>query len=151
IEGRGELPGATSAVMEMCIDNPREGFSNIFDTHPPVGARVAALVKFAGGHDPGPLALPAPSEAQADESDDADQPTHAAPWGGSPCGAGRGGGRPAAPGQRRAVRAERAAGRARLPAVGRRRARPLGTAPEIAGTLSLSASDPSGPRRLRVG
>ena len=23
IEGRGELPGATSAVMEMCIDNPR--------------------------------------------------------------------------------------------------------------------------------
>src|SRR3989442_13511034 len=49
IEGRGELPGATSAVMEMCIDNPREGFSNIFDTHPPVDARVAALVKFAGG------------------------------------------------------------------------------------------------------
>src|SRR5262249_1884430 len=52
IEGRGELAGATSAVMEMCIDNPREGFSNIFDTHPPIDARVAALVKFAGGHDP---------------------------------------------------------------------------------------------------
>src|ERR1044072_5968982 len=33
IEGRGELPGATSAVMEMCIDNPRERFSNIFYTH----------------------------------------------------------------------------------------------------------------------
>ncbi|MFI4971557.1 MAG: M48 family metallopeptidase, partial [Hyphomicrobiales bacterium] len=32
IEGRGEIPGANSAVMEMCIDNPREGFSNIFDT-----------------------------------------------------------------------------------------------------------------------
>jgi heat shock protein HtpX len=60
IEGRGELEGATSAVMEMCIDNPREDFSNIFDTHPPIDARVAALVKFAGGHDPGPLALPAP-------------------------------------------------------------------------------------------
>jgi heat shock protein HtpX len=69
--------------MEMCIDNPREGFSNIFDTHPPVGARVAALVKFAGGHDPGPLALPAPSEAQAGESEDADQPAAAGPWGGS--------------------------------------------------------------------
>ena len=26
IEGRGELPGATSAVMEMCLDNPRQGF-----------------------------------------------------------------------------------------------------------------------------
>ena len=52
IEGRGEIPSATSAVMEMCIDNPREGFSNIFDTHPSVDKRVEALVKFAGGHDP---------------------------------------------------------------------------------------------------
>src|SRR5256884_1279962 len=58
IEGRGELPGATSAVMEMCIDNPREGFSDIFGTHPSVGARVAALVKFAGGHHPGRPARP---------------------------------------------------------------------------------------------
>jgi heat shock protein HtpX len=30
IEGRGELPGATSAVMELCLDNPREGFSDLF-------------------------------------------------------------------------------------------------------------------------
>ena len=52
------MPGATSAVMEMCIDNPREGFGELFDTHPTVEARVAALVKFAGGHDPGPIALP---------------------------------------------------------------------------------------------
>jgi heat shock protein HtpX len=58
IEGRGELPGATSAVMELCVDNPREGFSDLFATHPSVAARVQALVKFAGGHDPGPLALP---------------------------------------------------------------------------------------------
>ncbi len=67
IEGRGELAGATSAVMEMCIDNPREGFSNIFDTHPTVDARVAALVQFAGGHDPGPLALPEPSAVRSDD------------------------------------------------------------------------------------
>src|SRR6201984_199388 len=60
IEGRGELPGATSAVMEMCLDNPRQGFGELFDTHPSVDSRVAALVKFAGGHDPGPLALPPP-------------------------------------------------------------------------------------------
>jgi heat shock protein HtpX len=80
IEGRGELPGATSAVMEMCVDNPREGFSNIFDTHPPVDARVAALVKFAGGHDPGPLALPPPGEESTnEESESADQP--GGPWG----------------------------------------------------------------------
>jgi heat shock protein HtpX len=62
IEGRGELPGATSAVMEMCVDNPREGFADLFATHPSVDRRVAALVQFAGGHDPGPIALPPPDE-----------------------------------------------------------------------------------------
>jgi heat shock protein HtpX len=58
IEGRGELAGATSAVMEMCLDNPREEFSDLFATHPPIEQRIQAIIKFAGGHDPGPLALP---------------------------------------------------------------------------------------------
>ena len=75
IEGRGELPGATSAVMEMCVDNPRTGFGELFDTHPPIDKRIEALIKFAGGRDPGPLALPAPTE-----SDTADAQT-AGPWG----------------------------------------------------------------------
>jgi len=62
----------------MCIDNPRTGFSNIFDTHPPVDKRVEALVKFAGGHDPGPLTLRAPDEpAQI-----ASEPPAGGPWGG---------------------------------------------------------------------
>src|SRR5580693_1776777 len=65
IEGRGELPGATSAVMEMCVDNPREEFSDLFDTHPSVDKRVEALIKFAGGHDPGPIAL-APAESTSE-------------------------------------------------------------------------------------
>jgi heat shock protein HtpX len=97
IEGRGELPGATSAVMEMCIDNPREGFGELFDTHPSVDNRVAALVKFAGGHDPGPIALPAPGEDddQSDSDDDrsdSDQPPSGGPWGSTestPAGANR--------------------------------------------------------------
>jgi heat shock protein HtpX len=46
----------------MCIDNPREGFGELFDTHPPIEKRIQALMKFAGGHDPGPLALPEPHE-----------------------------------------------------------------------------------------
>ena len=58
IENRGELEGATSAVMEMCVDNPRSGFADLFATHPSIDSRVAAIVKFAGGHDPGPIALP---------------------------------------------------------------------------------------------
>ena len=63
IENRGELPGATSAVMELCVDNPREGFADLFATHPSVDSRVKALVQFAGGHDPGPLALPSDAPA----------------------------------------------------------------------------------------
>jgi heat shock protein HtpX len=90
IEGRGEIPGANSAVMEMCIDNPREGFSNIFDTHPPVEKRVEALVKFAGGHDPGPLQIAPPHKHDGDgEQDDGDEQPDAGkrtpaggPWGG---------------------------------------------------------------------
>lgn len=62
IEGRGELNGATSAVMEMCIDNPREGFADLFATHPSVDSRIKALVQYAGGRDPGPLALPSDSQ-----------------------------------------------------------------------------------------
>jgi heat shock protein HtpX len=73
IEGRGELAGATSAVMEMCVDNPREEFSDLFATHPPIEQRIQAIMKFAGGHDPGPLALP-------DEAG----PAHDSPPGGDP-------------------------------------------------------------------
>jgi len=76
IERRGELERAPSAVMEMCVDNPREGFGELFDTHPSVDSRVAALIKFAGGHDPGPLALPPP----ASDTDDSEV-TPGGPWG----------------------------------------------------------------------
>jgi len=73
IENRGELEGANSGVMEMCIDNPREGFENIFDTHPSVGKRVDALVRYAGGHDPGPLAVPQFDDMQEPQDGPADQ------------------------------------------------------------------------------
>ena len=86
IENRGELTGATSAVMELCVDNPREGFADLFATHPSVDARVQALVKYAGGHDPGRLALPS---NRADEPDDRPRtpansqapPASPGPWG----------------------------------------------------------------------
>ncbi len=84
IEGRGELTRANSAVMEMCIDNPREGFADIFATHPSVDKRVEALVKFAGGHDPGPLALPGGDELAQIESAPEDSSAASGPWGGTP-------------------------------------------------------------------
>jgi heat shock protein HtpX len=72
IENRGELPGATSAVMELCVDNPRESFADLFATHPSVNARVQALVEFAGGHDPGSLAPPSDTAGGPDRQ--AEQP-----------------------------------------------------------------------------
>jgi len=86
IEGRGELPGSNSGIMEMCVDNPREGFVDLFATHPSVQSRVDALVRLAGGHDPGPVALPEPEadalpapqpEPQAEP--DAEQPASETP------------------------------------------------------------------------
>jgi len=81
IEGRGELPGTTSAIMEMCVDNPREGFADLFATHPSIDRRVQALVKFAGGHDPGPIE-PSSIEvgAQTDVAD-GERGSGPRPWG----------------------------------------------------------------------
>jgi len=97
IEGRGELEGATSAVMEMCIDNPREGFADLFATHPSIDSRIKALVQYAGGRDPGPMPIPDPSRTPSDidqpfdrTPDDFGTPAGSPgrpakePWGGSP-------------------------------------------------------------------
>lgn len=89
IENRGELEGATSAVMEMCIDNPRQGFADLFATHPSVDSRVKALVQFAGGHDSGPIELPSeprviPSQTEAESASPdvaSPAPPPAGPWG----------------------------------------------------------------------
>jgi heat shock protein HtpX len=67
IEGRGELADVPSAIMEMCVDNPRSGFVDLFATHPPIEKRINSLVEFAGGHDPGPIALPLPAEPALDD------------------------------------------------------------------------------------
>src|SRR5579863_1579458 len=84
IENRGELPGATSAVMELCLDNPREGFADLFATHPSVESRVEALVKYAGGHDPGPLTLPSDATNEPDNQlqppGDTPPPLPKGPW-----------------------------------------------------------------------
>jgi heat shock protein HtpX len=73
-------------VMEMCLDNPREEFSDLFATHPPIEQRIQAIIKFAGGHDPGPLALSdqsLPDQAAPDQApapNDEPQAVPAGPW-----------------------------------------------------------------------
>ncbi|MCB8821152.1 M48 family metallopeptidase [Microvirga rosea] len=65
IEGKGELEGVPSAVMELCLDNPRSGFADLFATHPSVEDRIAALVRYAGGHAPASEAQPPATEPAA--------------------------------------------------------------------------------------
>ncbi len=95
IENRGELEGVTSAVMEMCVDNPRAGFADLFASHPSIDSRVSALVRMAGGHDPGPIAaLPELGEAreQSAPAQGAEEaaPNASGPWGPLPLPGGRG-------------------------------------------------------------
>lgn len=52
ISGNSDLKSAPSSIMEMCVDNPRHGFSSLLATHPPIEKRIEALVRHAGGHMP---------------------------------------------------------------------------------------------------
>jgi heat shock protein HtpX len=69
IAGHSEL-AAPAQVQEMFLDHPRErGLARLFATHPSIDDRVAALVKFGGGHDMGPIAeAPATAPTTADSS-----------------------------------------------------------------------------------
>src|SRR5438034_1008624 len=60
-------------VIAVGRDHPRAGFSNIVDTHPSVEPRSHAIVEFAGGHDPGPLALPPPDAQEEPQALPADE------------------------------------------------------------------------------
>ncbi|MFO1185524.1 MAG: M48 family metalloprotease [Bauldia sp.] len=82
IEGRAEIK-APSQIREMFLENAHGGgAARLFFTHPTIDARVAALVRYSGGHDPGrldnapPPASPA-IEAGAKSSDDRPE---SGPW-----------------------------------------------------------------------
>jgi heat shock protein HtpX len=74
VSGKGEIEGATSGVMEMCLDNPRSGFADLFSSHPSMEDRIEALKKFGGGRDE----LPAPRSAGPAAAPDA---PGSGPWG----------------------------------------------------------------------
>jgi heat shock protein HtpX len=55
IQSKGELPAVPSGVMELCLDNPRSGFKDLYASHPSIEKRVEALVRYAGAT---PVTLP---------------------------------------------------------------------------------------------
>lgn len=65
IEGRSDLPAVPDQVRAMFLDDQKNARGGrLWATHPPIAARIEALVRHAGGRDPGPIAaLPPPADA----------------------------------------------------------------------------------------
>ena len=67
IDARSAMPALPGQVQAMLIDSPEETLgSKWLATHPAMEERIAALVRFAGGRDPGPMLR----EKAADPSDE---------------------------------------------------------------------------------
>lgn len=97
ISGRAEMEGVPSSVMEMCVENPRVGFTALLSTHPAIEDRVKALEKHMGGRRPPPEMLtlrPTPAELIAAQEAESTEPASSGtqtplppgPWGGLPGG-----------------------------------------------------------------
>lgn len=77
VEGRADMPEVSPQVRALFLEDAGDSaLSSLMATHPPIPDRVAALVRFAGGRDPGPIERPAIAEdetppwAQQDASDE---------------------------------------------------------------------------------
>jgi heat shock protein HtpX len=76
VEGNADMPEVSPQVRALFLEDAGDSaLSSLMATHPPIGNRVAALVKFAGGRDPGPISLPpppadTPAWAQHDATDE---------------------------------------------------------------------------------
>lgn len=99
VEGRAAMPEVSPQVRALFLEDASDSaLTSLMATHPPIGDRVAALVKFAGGRDPGPILtppaeVPIPDWARQEASDTTVNaaPT-TAPWWQGPAH-GNGGGR----------------------------------------------------------
>ncbi len=49
ISGNSDLENVATGVMQICFDNPRHNFFDLFSTHPSIQQRVEALIAYGGG------------------------------------------------------------------------------------------------------
>jgi heat shock protein HtpX len=76
VEGHADMPEVSPQLRALFLEDATDSaLSSLMATHPPIGARIDALVQFAGGRDPGRIERPAieetPAWAQQAASDDA--------------------------------------------------------------------------------
>jgi heat shock protein HtpX len=75
---------APEEVRGLFLENVEEGIFGLFATHPPIEARIEALVRYAGGRMPAPVAEPAypdPSPSPTTAPGPWDEPPAKGPWG----------------------------------------------------------------------
>jgi heat shock protein HtpX len=66
VEQQPDMPAVPEQVRALFLhDSKLSGAAGIFATHPPIEQRIAALIRYAGGHDPGRLP---PITAESDET-----------------------------------------------------------------------------------
>ncbi len=76
VQGHAEMPRLPSSMQAMLLDSPEETLGNAWlATHPDLAERIAALVRYAGGRDPGPAPAGAPAPPPK-----AAAPAGAGPW-----------------------------------------------------------------------
>jgi heat shock protein HtpX len=66
IESRSDLGNIPGQVEALFFDSDSSGF---WATHPSIGERCEALVRYAGGHDPGPRPIDVPQEIAAEDAE----------------------------------------------------------------------------------
>ncbi|MBL6458357.1 M48 family metalloprotease [Belnapia sp. T6] len=77
---RAELPRLPSQIQAMLLESPGETMGRRWlATHPPLEERIAALVRYAGGRDPGPVSVLEPA-APAEAPQPVAPPPPGSPW-----------------------------------------------------------------------
>jgi heat shock protein HtpX len=80
VEGNADMPDVSPQVRALFLEDAGDSaLSSLMATHPPIPDRVAALVKFAGGQDPGRIERAAPEVPAWAQQEAADETVRIAP------------------------------------------------------------------------